>query len=177
MMLKAKIKHLLLVLKLRKRRRATERLIKLWEQIKGDKRLPAAAEFDVSLFIGDIFPNCFMIEVDNRRSRDYKYRHGYFGESIANSFQHDIIAIEILTHLVSPFSDEQVKKFDQVRTRLQPVVDDDEFVNSNGDRILYRQCLVPLAGPSGDLGFILGVMNWKVEQKGSHAAKVRKRRS
>ncbi len=54
-----------------------------------------------------------------------------------------------------------ISKFEVVDEDLQPVQDESEFVNLRGELVRYRQCLVPLGGVDGQIGFIMGSMMWK----------------
>ena len=139
-------------------RRISERLLSLWEELRGDKPIPLESDLDIQR-LSDYWESCFIVEISNRGDeRDYKY--SYLGESIIDAYGDDLTGKEVYNHLIAPYTQMLLLKFETVVGDLATVTDEAEFLNLKSKMIRYRQCLVPLAGGDGRVGFILGTMTW-----------------
>jgi hypothetical protein len=139
-------------------RRISERLLSLWEELRGDREIPQESDLDIQL-LSDYWESCFMVEITNRGDeRDYKY--SYLGTSIIDAYGDDLTGKELYNHLIAPYTQMLLLKFETVVGDLATVTDESEFMNLKGDMIRYRQCLVPLGSKDGLVGFILGTMTW-----------------
>ena len=139
-------------------RRISERLLSLWEELRGDREIPQESDLDIQL-LSDYWESCFMVEITNRGDeRDYKY--SYLGSSIIDAYGDDLTGKEVYNHLIAPYTQMLLLKFETVVGDLATVTDESEFMNLKGDMIRYRQCLVPLGSADGRVGFILGTMTW-----------------
>ncbi len=140
-------------------RRVSEMLMSYWNKLKGDRPVPEERELDIQE-IEEFWDSCFMIEITYRGDEcDYKY--SYLGPSIVDAYGDDLTGKEVYNHLIAPYTTMLIAKFEVVVEDLQPVQDESEFVNLKGELVRYRQCLVPLGGVDGNIGFIMGSMMWK----------------
>ena len=115
-------------------------------------------EGDISLdALKDIWPSCFLVTV-----KDGKFAYSYLGEELVEAYGDDLTGKEIAETLVYPHPPSLVKTFVAVASSGVPKVDESEFVNSCGDTVKYRSCVLPLAGRDGNsVAFLLGGMKWK----------------
>ena len=140
-------------------RRVSEMLMGYWNKLRGDRPVPEERELDLEE-VDEFWDSCFMIELTYRGSeRDYKY--SYIGPSVKDAHGDDLTGKEVYNHLIAPYTEMLISKFEVVVEDLQPVQDESEFVNLRGELVRYRQCLVPLGGVDGQIGFIMGSMMWK----------------
>ena len=139
-------------------RRISERLLSLWEELRGDRPIPLERDLDIQR-LSDYWESCFIVEITRREDeRDYKY--SYLGESIIAAYGDDLTGKEVYNHLIAPYTQMLLLKFETVVGDLATVTDEAEFMNLKSKLIRYRQCLVPLGGSDGHVGFILGTMTW-----------------
>lgn len=140
-------------------RRISERLLSLWSDLRGAQSMPAERQLDINA-LADYWDNCFMVEITySGDEREYKY--SYLGSSIIDAYGDDLTGKEVYNQLMKPYAEMLLMKFETVVGDLTPVTDEAEFVNIKRDTIRYRQCLVPLGGTDGRVGFILGTMMWR----------------
>lgn len=139
-------------------RRISERLLSLWDELRGDAEIPQESALDIHR-LSDYWESCFIVEITERGDeRDYKY--SYLGTSIIDAYGDDLTGKEVYNHLIAPYSQMLLLKFETVVGDLATVTDEAEFTNLKGAQIRYRQCLVPLGATTGRVGFILGTMTW-----------------
>ena len=139
-------------------RRISERLLSLWNELRGDAEFPQESALDIQR-LNDYWESCFIVEITERdKERDYKY--SYLGTSIIDAYGDDLTGKEVYNHLIAPYSEMLVLKFETVGGDLATVTDEAEFTNLKGAQIRYRQCLVALGGTHGRVVFILGTMTW-----------------
>ena len=69
-------------------RRISERLLSLWEELRGDHPIPLEKDLDIQR-LSDYWDSCFIVEITHRADeRDYKY--SYLGESIIDAYGDDL---------------------------------------------------------------------------------------
>ena len=139
--------------------RSHEILQDYWDKIRGDKLMPTEGEIDPDE-LGDIWPSCFLICIDDV-TRRVGYRYSYMGDKLIEAYGDDISNPEVAERLISTGSLPIIKKFDEVILEQKPIIDESEFVNLKGLNIRYRTCILPL-GQAGKITHLLGCMRWKL---------------
>ena len=139
-------------------RRFGDELTTFWKGLKGDKSIPLEGDLDLDA-LGDMLTDTFMLEVELSEGEPV-LRYSYIGDAIAEASQGDEVSRDVYSHLIAPHSEDLIEKFKVVLKTQEPVTDLSEFLTSRGTLVGYCYCLVPLAFPGGDVGYILGGLRW-----------------
>lgn len=140
--------------------RINERLREYWLSLCDGRKYPSESDIDPDQ-IKDIWPSCFLVRVSPPDAIEHGYKYTYLGMALIEAYGNDVTNEDISSRLIAPDSPPLVKKFDEVRTKGEPVVDESEFVNRNKIQVKYRSCMLPLGGASGAVDYIIGGMKWK----------------
>ena len=136
--------------------RIHDRMNSYWQQLCHGRPMPL--ESDVVLGdLGDIWASCFLVNV-----QENCFAYDYLGAAIVLAYGDNITGKEITETLVYPHPASLVNTFKNVVLNASPALDDSEFVNSKGETVKYRSCVMPLADATGKVSFLLGAMKWKV---------------
>jgi len=138
--------------------RSHQRLRTYWEGLKGGRPFPREDEIDPDT-LRDIWDSCFLISIDDVTHR-LGYRYSYLGKDLILAYGDDVKDPNIAMQMLSTVSAPMVQKFDEVREKKTPVVDEAEFVNLKHFNIRYRTCILPL-GRDGEITHLIGCMRWK----------------
>lgn len=136
-----------------------EFLRQYWDGIRGNRTFPLLNEVDVNA-VKEVWPYCFVVEVDNDT-----YRYQYLGAELTP------ISIQDGTqpHIARAFGNnsvQMIEKFSEVVTRQKPLIEKSEFSNSAGQIIRYRMCLLPMGNEFNHVGYIMGCVRWKTFDEG-----------
>lgn len=138
-------------------RRITLRLLSYWEKLRRDREMPSEWELNPE-DIGDLWDNCFLVHTKDLHRPDYRF--SYVGPAILRAFHGDSVMNRNDNH---PHSESLLEHYTRIMNTLKPVVEEGQFVNSQGQVVKYRQCLVPL-GNNGKVEAIFGGMRYKIFQ-------------
>lgn len=137
--------------------RINEKLQAYWNEIRADRPMPMESDVNMDT-LKDIWDYCFLVNVHGGN-----FAYSYLGSQLIEAYGDDFTGREITQALVYPHPTSLFTTFQEVVKTAQPKMDDSEFVNSRGENIKYRSCVLPLAAfgfPS--VAFLLGGMKWKV---------------
>lgn len=140
-------------------RRFGDELTAFWRTLKGDRPIPLEGDLDLDA-MGDMLSDTFMLEVEMGDGEPPVLRYSYIGDSIIEASLGDGVSRDVYSRLIAPYSEDLIEKFNVVLKTGEPVTDLSEFLTSRGTLVGYCYCLVPLAFPGGDLGYILGGLRW-----------------
>lgn len=136
--------------------RINEQLNEYWQTLRRERPMPLESEV-VMDDLADIWDSCFLLSV-----KQTGFAYDYLGTSIIAAYGDDLTGKEITETLLYPHPPSLVNTFKNVVLNGVPAVDDSEFVNSDGQTVKYRSCVLPLASSNaGKVTFLLGGMKWK----------------
>ena len=136
--------------------RIHEQLQAYWQSLRAGRAFPSETDID-PVALNDIWDACFLVSVEQGG-----FGYDYLGQALVNAYGDDVSGKEITEKLLFPHPKSLFDSFQRVARDGQPLIDESEFVNSQGQSIKYRSCLLPLAGAYGERpAFILGGMKWK----------------
>lgn len=143
-------------------KRINQRLMQYWEQKRNGRLFPLEADIDPDE-ITDLWPNCFLVRVDDDHVDDIgsEFKYTYLGQSLIDAYGDDLGNKQVLEKLVYPSNLPLIKRFKEIVKTSQPETEESEFTNINNMLIKFRSCMMPLGRDEHHIGFIIGGMKWK----------------
>ena len=139
-------------------RRMTDRLMRYWREKSVGKPFPSEHDLDPDELARD-WDNCFLVQrrdIDN--VEDYNYT--YLGRNIMQAYNgrlHD----EHNAFMIGPNARMINASFNRVIITRAPVREEGELVMFAGQRVKYRQVMLPIGTPDGTLEAIFGGLSFK----------------
>lgn len=142
----------------RNERRLIIRLLDHWRQLRGERAYPTRDAFDVGAVEG-FSENGFLLEF-NKDDIDPVFR--YVGGVLATDSGAQLVGkpvSEVPRHtLLTQVTDHYL----QVLAHKSPIAFEAEYVNADGDDVLYRSMLLPMSSDGETVDWIVGVINHKL---------------
>ncbi len=133
-------------------------LLSYWKDLAKESKEDVPHEEQINYKqIANVWDDCFLALITPNRG----YRYEYLGKNLIEAYGEDMSELGV-ENIISPSAHETVIKFDDVISKRHTVIDENEFTNSNGCLIKYRQILLPFVNHSDDVTYILGGMRWKL---------------
>jgi hypothetical protein len=140
-------------------KRVTERLIQYWQLMGAGNNLPEIQQLNTST-IEDVWPQCFLVSVDNRGDTTYKYE--YMGDAIVKAYGQDLTGFTV-DHKMRQFPGSVVlKKLDNVLAERKTFSDEGHLLNKTGQMIKYRACFLPFGNEQKGLTHIVVGLSFRV---------------
>ncbi len=137
-------------------RRYNYRLIRYWNELRGDRLFPSENEIDPEELGEEIWRNCYVIQVrDIEMVEDYNYT--YLGEAINEAYQCGMLDAHN-THIISPNARQLAHGFNQVIESKKPLIQNSSFQAADGHTVHYRQSMLPIGNSDDKVEAILGGM-------------------
>ncbi len=140
-------------------KRITNVILNHWNEVKGGRRFPAEADLDPAVLEG-VLDNCYLVKAEGVNEGKYNYK--FLGKNIMNAYGSDLTKC-LNYEKGNPLS--YRNKIQQILQTGLPIIDEGQFLNTNGDTIKYRQCLVPLSSDGINIDSILGGMRFIIHAK------------
>lgn len=140
-------------------RRGHERLLAYWKELSGERKFPEETDIDTDA-IADLWNSCFLLNTGKDAGHGFKYE--FMGPSLIEAYGVDLTG-QAHTEQTEPNIVSILKAFEQVTSIGEHVVDESEFINTSGQTVKYRCCLVPFGSAPDQVKYILGLMRWKFE--------------
>lgn len=141
-------------------RRVNRRLIRYWEDIRGDRRFPDESAIDQQA-LADIWPSCFLVKVVSRGDGSHAFRYTYLGKELIEAYGEDFTGADIHSQLVATFGIHLRELLEKVVSEKKPLSEDLDFTNRKNMVIRYRLCMLPLGPDDGTVQYVLGGMRWR----------------
>lgn len=139
-------------------KRLHERVRQYWQSVKENRPFPREDEID-PMAIADVWEYCFLVNMRKGRvARGFNYE--FMGSELMHAYGQNMVSLEHCGPDTAPHIASMLQHLDEVIESGEPAIDESEFDNVNGMRILYRCCLLPLGREKPE--YILGCMRWKV---------------
>jgi hypothetical protein len=142
-------------------RRICQRLLHYWEKVRRSRAFPSENDIDPDELAG-LWDHCFMVQLrDIRQVTDYNYT--YFGVELIQSYEHEKLEAEN-RRIAAPDARHRHAKFLKVMETGAPLMEEDSYTDSSGDKVHFRQVLLPLGDENG-MHSILGAVSWHAEKQ------------
>ena len=141
-------------------RRLNMRLMAFWWDKRADRRFPSAKDFDPQE-LSDVWTHCFTLQPQEPCEKSACH---HVGETIAA--MSGIDGAEITVDAISENSllDHATRNVGEVLTRQVPVIRSGEFVNEEGQTVMYRSILLPLSQDQDTIDCVVGGARCKVKR-------------
>jgi hypothetical protein len=140
-------------------RRITTQLMEYWVALKGDKELPLERDIK-ECDLDDIWTSCFQVELVNM-AKTSEYNYSFLGEEIKKAYGCDL-SKEEESPMVSTVAHKLDAQFKGAMNSRMPMEIEGEFVNANGKRVAFRQCLLPFSVDGINSHCIFGGMRYRI---------------
>ncbi len=132
-----------------KEKRLIWRLLNYWEQQRGDRDYPSLDDIDPTA-IGEIWPYCFLLDVENYRSFPY---FQYLGPSLA---KYSGIFLGGQRDWSFTLLKKAVCHFREALERGAPVLVEEELTQYDNRKLLLRSVILPLSNDQETINHLLG---------------------
>ena len=141
-------------------RRLNMRLMAFWWDRRADRRFPSIEDFDPEE-LSDVWTHCFTLTPKEPCDRS-AFR--YVGDTIAAAS--GLTETEITVDHVSENSllDHATRNVDEVLAQQVPVIRSGEFVNEDGETVMYRSILLPLSHDQETINCVVGGARCKIKR-------------
>lgn len=139
-------------------RRLSLRLLRYWNEKRGSREMPVENDIDPEE-LGEDWGYCFLLQSrDVANIQDYNFT--YLGSKIMRAY-FDKSLDEHNQFMVGPNAYKLSSQFVKVIDAHAPALLAGEFSTIQGQKVLYRQILLPLGGSSNSVEAVFGGMNYK----------------
>jgi hypothetical protein len=141
-------------------RRLNMRLMAFWWDKRADRRFPSAEDFDPQE-LSDVWTHCFTIHPQDPYEQS---AFDYVGDSIAAAS--GISGPEITVDKLGEkcLLDHATRNVGEVLTQQVPVIRSGEFVNEEGETVMFRSILLPLSQDQNTIDCVVGGARCKVKR-------------
>ena len=141
-------------------RRITKRVFDYWEKICAGRSMPEEGDISPDA-LGDDWPHCFLLQTRDIEHID-QFNFTYLGEGITAAYKAAGVDTDNL-FLIGPNAFYLAPHFLYVVSTGQPLIESNHFFATDGSKVLYRQCLLPIGSKLNSVEAIFGAMLFKVE--------------
>lgn len=135
--------------------RLTQRLLSYWQLIRNTNKIPQIEQFN-SGAVGDLWQQCMMVSVENRKTPLFKYE--FIGDKIIKSYGRDLGG-QIIEAANTNFPGVAIyKKLLLVIDIKEPLEDAGFYLDGKGGMVKYRACFLPFGNETkGVTNVIVGL--------------------
>jgi hypothetical protein len=143
-------------------KRLANRFLKLWVGLRGNKGFPLISDLNFD-DMGEFMPYTFNLDL-SAGADDPKFR--YIGRQLVRDCGGDITNQGVSQLLPQSLLARAVQQRDEVVSEGKPCMIADEFVNAEGNKVLYRAVMMPFSSTGDTIDFIIGAINSKTVEMG-----------
>ena len=147
-------------------KRLANRFLNYWEGLRGDQDYPLISNLNLD-HVGEFLPYIFNIDLSSGTD-DPKFR--FLGRQLVRDCGGDITNQGISRLLPQSCLARAVERRGEVVSEGKPCMIADEFVNADGDKVLYRAVMMPFSSTGDTIDFIIGAINSKTVKLSRAAA-------
>jgi hypothetical protein len=134
-------------------RRLVLRVLAYWRDLVPEDGLPAAHSIQPA-DIAELWPACFTLDLSGE-----KPIFSYLGETHVAHFGRDLGGLPVEEAGTDTLLGRATEYLDEVLTRKIPITYGGTFTGADGEPVLYRSILLPLADEGEEINGILGAAN------------------
>ena len=138
-------------------KRLANRFLKYWEKLRGDQDYPLIGELDLD-DVGEFVPYTFNLDLSGDPD-DPKFR--FLGRQLIRDCGGDVTNQGVSQLLPQSCLARAIKQRNEVVSEGKPCMVADEFVNAEGNRVLFRAVMMPFTRRGDKIDFIIGAVNSK----------------
>jgi chromosome partitioning protein len=149
-------------------KRLANRFLKYWEGLRGNQDYPLISDLNLD-HVGEFVPYTFNLDL-SIDSEDPGFR--FLGRQLVRDCGGDITNQGVSRLLPQSCLARAVARRGEVVTEGKPCMIADEFINAEGNKVLYRAVMLPFSNSGKTIDFIIGAMNSKTVELSRGAAPV-----
>ena len=136
-------------------KRLANRFLKYWEGLRGNKGFPLISDLDFDV-LGEFVPYAFNLDL-SAGVDDPKFC--FVGRHLIRDCGGDITNQRVCRLLPQSLLARAVERRGEVVSEGKPCMIADEFVNAEGNKVLYRAVMMPFSSTGDTIDFIIGAIN------------------
>jgi hypothetical protein len=140
-------------------RRKNERLLRYWDQLRGERPFPSEDDLDLDELM-PLWDACFVLQARDVRQK-VGYNYTYLGGTIQQAYQRGLIPFS-LKGMVSLEASHLSEEFEQVFAQPQPLYSEGEHALPEHQILRYRQIILPLSHGKGTVEALLGHVGFRI---------------
>ena len=141
-------------------RRLNMRLMAFWWDKRADRRFPSVKDFDPQE-LSDVWTHCFTLQPQDPCEQSAFY---YVGDTIAEMSGLGSAEITVDEIGENTLLGHATRNVGEVLAQQVPVVRSGEFVNEDGETVMYRSILLPLSQDQATIDCVVGGARCKVKR-------------
>lgn len=141
-------------------RRLNMRLMAFWWDKRADRRFPRAEDFNPEE-LNDVWTHCFKLRPEEPSERS---SFQYVGDTLAETSGVTSSEITVGQLGENTLLEHATRNVSEVLRQQVPVVRSGEFVDRNGDTVLYRSILLPVSEDEDTIDCVVGGARCKVKR-------------
>jgi chromosome partitioning protein len=147
-------------------RRLASRFLNYWESLRGSNGLPLISDLNFDV-MGEFVPYAFNLDLTTGAD-DPKVC--FLGRQLARECGGDITNQGISRLLPQSLLARAIERRGEVVSEGKPCLISDDYINAEGDKVLYRAVMMPFSTTGDTIDFIIGAINSKTVDVGRTAA-------
>ena len=140
-------------------RRMVHRLLERWRNAREDDELPSLDDI-FQQDLGDMVPDIYVLKVPGDVDEPVFER---IGEALGGELPDDLVGKPASAAPEGTLVKEALGYYARVVAKKVPITLGGDFVDGKDRTVLYRSIIAPLGDGEGNVGFLLGAANCKVE--------------
>jgi hypothetical protein len=147
-------------------KRLANRFLNYWEGLRGDQDFPLISDLNLD-HVGEFVPYIFNIDLSSGMD-DPKFR--FLGRQLVRDCGGDLTNQGVSRLLPLSCLARAVERRGEVVSEGKPCMIADEFINAEGNKVLYRAVMMPFSSTGATIDFIIGAINSKTVKLSRAAA-------
>ncbi len=147
-------------------KRLANRFLKYWEGLRGNQDFPLISDLNLD-HVGEFVPYTFNLDL-SIDPEDPRFR--FLGRQLVRDCGGDITNQGVSRLLPQSCLARAVERRGEVVTEGKPCMIADEFINAEGNKVLYRAVMMPFSSTGETIDFIIGAINSKTVELSRGAA-------
>ena len=142
--------------------RLTTRLINYWEQLRKESSAPQYERLNPGA-IDEIWQNSMVLQVQPGTGERRVYTYVHCGTEIRKAVGQDLTGQTLTTNMKFFPGAKIIKRVDEVfdLAALTPLMDDGQFVNTDGKVVKYRACLLAFMNSNRIITHVMVGVSWR----------------
>lgn len=141
-------------------RRLNMRLMAFWWDRRANRRFPSVEDFDPEE-LSDVWTHCFTLTPQEPHDQS---AFQYIGDTLAAASGLTESDLTVDNVIENSLLDHATRNVEDVLVQQVPVIRSGEFVNDDGETVMYRSILLPLSRDQKSINCVVGGARCKIKR-------------
>lgn len=141
-------------------RRLNMRLMAFWWDRRANRRFPSVEDFDPEE-LSDVWTHCFTLTPQEPHDQS---AFQYIGDTLAAASGLTESDLTVDNVIENSLLDHATRSVEDVLAQQVPVIRSGEFVNDDGETVMYRSILLPLSRDQKSINCVVGGARCKIKR-------------